>query len=132
MNGVSYAYTYDERGNIHTATEGGVSHTYTYGDSVWKDLLTAYDGQAITYDAIGNPLSYRGMTMSCFIGRELETVVKNVVTADHANGGEGVTFYSVTAACRPRAAQIDRNTSTKPVYLRLHPKAKKRNNNPPA
>ena len=28
--------------------------TYTYGDSDWKDLLTAYSGHPITYDAIGN------------------------------------------------------------------------------
>ena len=38
---------YDSYGNI-TSKNG---KAYTYGDSVWKDLLTAYDGQAITYDA---------------------------------------------------------------------------------
>ncbi len=32
--------------------------SYSYTDSQWKDLLTAYNGSAITYDAIGNPLSY--------------------------------------------------------------------------
>ena len=26
------------------------AHTYTYGDSEWKDLLTAFDGKSITYD----------------------------------------------------------------------------------
>lgn len=31
----------------------------TYGDKNWKDKLTSYNGTAITYDAIGNPLSYR-------------------------------------------------------------------------
>ena len=30
---------------------------YVYGDSEWKDLLTTYNGQALTYDAIGNPLT---------------------------------------------------------------------------
>ena len=30
------------------------------GDNEWKDLLTEYNGQTITYDEIGNPLSYRG------------------------------------------------------------------------
>jgi len=33
---------------------------YTYGDTNWKDKLTAYDGKPITYDAIGNPLTYDG------------------------------------------------------------------------
>ena len=31
--------------------------SYTYGDSAWGDLLTAYDGQTITSDTIGNTLS---------------------------------------------------------------------------
>ena len=31
----------------------------------WKDLMTSYNGQSITYDEIGNPLTYRdGMTMT--------------------------------------------------------------------
>ena len=32
--------------------------TYTYSASEWGDLLTSYNGNAITYDALGNPLSY--------------------------------------------------------------------------
>ena len=50
----TYTYTYDTAGNILTAN----GHVYRYTDSVWKDLLTMYDGQTITYDASGNPLSY--------------------------------------------------------------------------
>jgi hypothetical protein len=37
---------------------------YTYGDSSWGDLLAAYDGKAITYDGIGNPLTYDGWTFT--------------------------------------------------------------------
>lgn len=107
VNGVSYAYTYDTHGNILTATEGGTTHTYTYGDSVWKDKLTAYDGQTITYDAIGNPLTYRdGMTFTWQYGRQLASVTKDGVTSSYvynADGGrhsktvDGVTtsYYSV-------------------------------------
>lgn len=37
----------------------------TTSDANWKDKLTSYDGKTITYDAIGNPLSYRdGMKMN--------------------------------------------------------------------
>ena len=50
----TYNYTYDTYGNIRSVS-GAESHTYTYGDSEWLDLLTAYDGKAITYDTIGNP-----------------------------------------------------------------------------
>ena len=38
---------------------------YTYGDSNRKNKLTSYNGTTITYDQMGNPLSYRnGMTMT--------------------------------------------------------------------
>ena len=53
-----YTYTYDTYGNIRTSSNGTTSHTYTYGDAEWLDLLTAYDGNTITYDTSGNPLTY--------------------------------------------------------------------------
>lgn len=54
--------------------EGIVNNPHVYGDSEWKDLLTTYNGQTITYDAIGNPLTYRdGITMTWQNGRELAT-----------------------------------------------------------
>ncbi|MFQ9053570.1 MAG: hypothetical protein ACLR5H_10870 [Oscillospiraceae bacterium] len=37
-------------GHVRTA-----SSTYTYGNADWPDLLTAFNGKSITYDAIGNP-----------------------------------------------------------------------------
>ena len=90
MNGVNYAYTYDGNGNILAANVGGTAHTYTYGNSVWKDLLTAYDGQTITYDDIGNPLAYlNGMTFTWQNGRELTTMTKNGVTTTYAYNADG-------------------------------------------
>ena len=57
-----YKYYYDNAGNLTSwkiqdgsATVTQEQHTYTYGDSNWKDLLTAFDGQTITYDGGGNP-----------------------------------------------------------------------------
>ena len=51
---------------------------YTYGDSVWGDKLTSYDGHTITYDAIGNPLSYYNGSSYTFTweGRRLKTAQK--------------------------------------------------------
>ena len=67
----TYSYTYDTVGNILT----GNGHTYTYGDTQgWEDLLTAVDGESITYDAIGNPTSYYNGTRWTFTwedGKEL-------------------------------------------------------------
>ena len=76
-------YNYDNGGNIlstkvYPLTWGslsGVTATkttnYTYGDSNWKDKLTAYGSTPITYDAIGNPLTYRGFTLTWQNGRQL-------------------------------------------------------------
>lgn len=42
---------------------------------MWKDKLTSYNGETITYDGIGNPLKYRnGMTMQWKKGRQLSQV----------------------------------------------------------
>ena len=78
-----YKYYYDNAGNLTSwkiqdgsATVTQEEHTYTYGDSNWKDLLTAFDGQTITYDGGGNPLSYyngQRYTMTWRNGRELNT-----------------------------------------------------------
>ena len=72
----TYTYTYDGAGNILTASDGTATHSYTYGDTNWKDLLTAFDGNSITYDAIGNPTSYFNGTRWNFTwvnGRRLAT-----------------------------------------------------------
>ena len=65
-------YVYDSNGNIvsktpytnvtnsdlSTATQG-TAIVYGYGDSNWSDKMTSYDGLTISYDASGNPTSYR-------------------------------------------------------------------------
>ena len=67
-------YPYSVSGNLEAGMTGFA--TFSYGDSVWKDLLTAYKGQSITYDQIGNPLAYRdGMTMT-WDCRQLKTLNK--------------------------------------------------------
>jgi len=73
--------TYDSYGNI--LTKNGVR--YIYGDGVWKDLLTSYDGQTITYDAGGNPVAYRGHTLAWEKGRQLKSF-DNIQYTYNANG----------------------------------------------
>ena len=62
---------YDNYGNITKKND----KVYTY-DATWKDLLTSYDGQLITYDAQGNPTSYLGKTLTWQMGRQLKTLVE--------------------------------------------------------
>ena len=69
---VTYVYEYDNAGNITAVkrcnfTTGSSptvleTETYTYSASGWGDLLTAYNGAQITYDAVGNPLTYNNGT----------------------------------------------------------------------
>ena len=76
LNGKVYNYTYDAGGNLISETvtdsNGTTSNAYEYNNSNWGDVLTSYNGQNITYDEIGNPLTYRdGMSMTWKNGRQL-------------------------------------------------------------
>ncbi len=89
----TYTYTYDGAGNILTASNGTTSHTYTYGDADWKDLLTAFDGSSITYDAIGNPTSYYNGTRWNFSwenGRSLATASDGTNSLSFAYDANGL------------------------------------------
>lgn len=109
---VSYSntYTYDTVGNILTSSDGEATHTYTYGDAEWKDLLTAYDGEAITYDAIGNPTSYYNgerWTLGWENGRQLTSLSRQppvVITTQPENyyGTTGSTATFTVAASGDR------------------------------
>ena len=100
---VTKVYTYDLGGNIinireyaYTTEEdlskAEVKHTttYEYGNTNWKDELTSYDGQTITYDEIGNPLHYRDYTLDWSNGRELTGVSGNGVTASYSYDADGL------------------------------------------
>lgn len=69
---VRYEYDYDTCHNIRQVKkyENGsttpIVTEYGYGDADWIDLLTSYNGQAITYDNIGNPLTYNNGTAWTF------------------------------------------------------------------
>ena len=78
----TWVYNYDHGGNItskvrYAYTTGALGTAvetipYAYGDANWKDKLTAYNGTAITYDAIGNPLNDGSWTYEWAVGRQLK------------------------------------------------------------
>ena len=88
----TWEYTYDNGGNILSVKKNGVvEKSYTYGDTEWKDLLTNYNGTNITYDAIGNPLSYRdGMNFTWADGRKLATVTKGTDSISYTYNSDGL------------------------------------------
>ena len=73
VGGTRYTYTYDTAGNIQSKKVGSTKTNYTYGNSAWRDLLTAYGGNTITYSG-GNPTKYYdGSTFTWTQGRRLAT-----------------------------------------------------------
>ena len=100
-------YTYDAQGQLLTETTNGVvlntmtydaygniltknGKVYTYGDTAWKDKLTAYNGENITYDAQGNPLNYLGSTLTWEKGRQLKSLVNSEVSCAYTYNANGI------------------------------------------
>ena len=133
-----YKYYYDNAGNLtswkiqdDSGTTTKASHTYTYGDSDWLDLLTAFDGQSITYDGAGNPLSYYNgsrYTMTWQNGRQLASATvggktysyeynSNGIRTRKTNYDGGYTEYYVVEGM-PVAEQRFKSNGTKQYILR--------------
>ena len=69
---------------------GETYHTYGYTNAGWSDLLTSFDGGTITYDAIGNPLTYHdGKVFTWTAGRKLSTVTDGSDTYTYTYDGDG-------------------------------------------
>ena len=101
---LKYVYTYDNYGNIKTVTKKSISpeatietYTYTYGNSQWRDRLTAFKGKTFTYDNIGNPTTYYNggtdadkYTFTWQNGRELASSTKNGYTTTYKYSADGL------------------------------------------
>ena len=96
-NNVTTAFTYDSLGNITKKVQSGaVSKTINYrygndGKTGWNNLLTGVDlsgngayetAETISYDAIGNPTTYLGATLTWF-GRQLKSYTKDGMTISY-------------------------------------------------
>ena len=109
-------YSYDNCGNIQSKNEQYLDPTYgypsgsptgnvyEYTDTEWKDKVTKINGDTITYDEAGNPLSYRDdMTMTWEHGRQLSSlqIADNSVSYKYDSNGmrtqktdnNGTTYY---------------------------------------
>ena len=97
-DGTTWTYSYDLGGNIlqkqrfayKDTTTPLETVTYTYGDANWRDKLTAVNGSAIRYDAIGNPLSDGTWTYTWQNGRQLQKMQKSGVTAEFVYNADGL------------------------------------------
>jgi len=89
----SYEWEYDDAGNItekktYAFTTGDLGtpiSTINYTYEANTDRLTSYNGYGIIYDEIGNPTTYKGMSLGWKNGRELYHYGNYIYSYD-ANG----------------------------------------------
>ena len=77
-----YAYTTGELGEVLD------TKSWSYGDTVWSDLLTDFNGTAITYDEVGNPLTIGSKELS-WLGRQLTQIADGEEEISYAYNGDG-------------------------------------------
>jgi len=87
-----YEYTYDNGGNIQSVTLNGETiKSYGYTDTNWKDKLTSFNGQTVTYDNIGNPLTYRdGYSFAWSNGRQLTGITQDTDNISYLYNADGL------------------------------------------
>ncbi|SDM86461.1 polymorphic toxin-type HINT domain-containing protein [Acetanaerobacterium elongatum] len=121
-------YAYDVGGNIQSKTTYAYTDpavepanatdtiNYTYGDNNWKDKLTTYNGQAITYDEIGNMLTFGTKTFT-WEGRQLTALSDSgsgdSLTYQYNDGGIRTkkVFNSVTTNYYLNGSDVVRETN---------------------
>jgi len=109
---IKYEYIYDTYGNVFYANKYNLttgayigSDSYGYGSSgygdyegEWHDRLYTFNGEGITYDDIGNPLSYYNGSRYTFTwknGRELATAQKGYTSVSYKYGADGLRTQKV-------------------------------------
>lgn len=79
-------YTYDFGGDILSAG----NNTYSYSTGEWKDQLTSFNGEEVTYDESGNPLNYLGATLTWKNGRQLASYTKGTTNVTYKYNENGL------------------------------------------
>ena len=76
--------------------------TVSYGyDEVWKDLLKSYDGQAIAYDWVKNPLTWRdGLAFTWSNGRQLTGATKDGTALSFGYNSDGLRLHKTVGTTR--------------------------------
>ena len=128
-------YEYDGNGNI-TAVKAYALHakdaalgepvsvkSFDYNASGWSDLLTSAEGNTVTYDALGNMLTYNGYTYIWQAGRRLAGMTDGTNTYVYKYDDNGIrTEKSVNGVVTHYTSQDGRITGqydgTNTIYFR--------------
>ena len=138
----TFIYTYDAGGNISSkaeyeyTTDAQISSSaintinYSY-DTIWKDKLISYNNKAITYDELGNPLTYGDKNSISEEYREYEWQGKQLVSCTILNknnnpdvdvkyvytyNGEGLRSSRTSYDC-DNAGTVDVESAIRTEYL---------------
>ena len=94
---ITYKYTYDNYGNILSKSTYKLNtttlintDTYTYGNPNYKDQLTKFNNDTITYDNIGNPLKIGNTTYNWSNGRELQSISNTNLNVSYKYDRNGI------------------------------------------
>ena len=98
--GRTYTWTYDNAGNItsrttYAYTTGALGTptavlNYRYEDPDWGDLLTGINNNTITYDEIGNMLTFGACSFTWEHGRQLASQTINGTTWTYTYNADGM------------------------------------------
>lgn len=85
-------YSYYKGGNLAKIFSNGDFISFTYGGGAGiADRIVVYDGQLLSYDMIGNPLTYRdGMSFTWKNGRQLATFTQGQTSASYNYNESGI------------------------------------------
>ena len=110
-------YKYDACGNIlkkeiysktSAAEVTGIPEkiiNYIYADE-WRDRMTGYDGQTVTYDAAGNPVTFLGKQMTWFRDQRLQSIQDSTTDVTYSYDEDGF-----------RTKKIDHKAGTTTEYV---------------
>ena len=90
-------YEYDNYGNILVhktynmeTEELETEKNYKFENNNWKDLLTEFNNEAISYDNIGNPVSIGNTNLTWKNGKELATYDNGINNIHYKYNSEGI------------------------------------------
>lgn len=86
----SSSYIYDDRSNILTKIVENEITTFSYSNDGWRDQLTSVNGNALTYDANGNLISYDGKEYNWNYGKCLESITDEESTYNYTYDESGI------------------------------------------
>lgn len=78
---------------------------YIYADE-WRDRMTGYDGQTVTYDAAGNPVTFLGKQMTWFRDQRLQSIEDSTTDVTYSYDEDGF-----------RTKKIDHKAGTTTEYV---------------